>query len=669
MKKTIIYILLFFFCFQSKATNHYWATSGSDANPGTIGSPYQTITKFNSVFSSFSPGDSCLFNRGDVFNGEVIISRSGSSGSPIIIGAYGTGVNPIWSGLVTLSGWTNTSGNLWQSSSFSSLPICNMVLVNGVNIAMGRTPNTGFYTYQSAVGTTSISSTTSLNAGTLNWTGATCVFNAANYYSLNVKVNSANGDTLFYTTTNSNYPGKPGFGFFMENDIRTLDVQNEWYYDPSSGKMNMYSVGSPSGVQASFIDTMLYIRSKSYITFDHINIQGGNMYAVEVSSDHIIFNACNISFTGIDALAGYINAATSTGFIFQNGTISNTNNNAVNLESLFTGALITNNLIKNTGVQPGMGGNGAGNYANYMGVQLHGPGSIAQYNEVDSSGYHGIAIYGNGTEALNNLINVFNLVHIDGAGLYTWVGAGNTPFTGMKMLNNIILNGAGSNSGTTQTGTVVSHGIYTDDVSTGIEIGGNTCAGNAYSGLYLHNAISDNVHDNTFFNNGYAQVLFASYDASNPIRSTTFKNNIMFCYSSTQKAASFESRTTDIPSFFTVADSNYYARPIDDNLTIETIAGATTLQKTLASWQSYSSQDAHSNKSPKTITLLSDLRFDYNPTTSSDFISLPNAYIDVRNVSYPSSITLGSYGSSVLINNGTASPVIYLRLRGQVIVK
>ena len=80
------------FGFAANATTYYFSASGDDANNGTSASaPWKTLAKFNSVFSSLSPGDNILFNRGDVFYGGIAISRSGSSGSPIAIGAYGSG--------------------------------------------------------------------------------------------------------------------------------------------------------------------------------------------------------------------------------------------------------------------------------------------------------------------------------------------------------------------------------------------------------------------------------------------------------------------------------------------------------------------------------------------------------------------------------------------------
>ena len=90
--KSLLLLPFIFFGFTANATNYYISSSsGNDANAGTSpGSAWQSLAKLNSTFNQFIPGDSILFKRGDTFYGSITISRSGASGSPITIGAYGT---------------------------------------------------------------------------------------------------------------------------------------------------------------------------------------------------------------------------------------------------------------------------------------------------------------------------------------------------------------------------------------------------------------------------------------------------------------------------------------------------------------------------------------------------------------------------------------------------
>jgi len=127
---------------------------------------------------------------------------------------------------------------------------------------------------------------------------------------------------------------------------------------------------------------------------------------------------------------------------------------------------------------------------------------------------------------------------------------------------------------------------------------------------------------------------------------------------------------TDIGSFG-VMDSNYYARPLDDSLTIQCIThqfnvGATQVRKnyTLTAWKSAYAKDKYSKKSPKTfpVTINPDdsIKFVYNATNAAKTFSLPGTYIDIKNVKYTNSITLQPYASAVLLvyKTGTASPVV-----------
>src|SRR5665811_728715 len=115
----------------ASATDYYVSSSGNDANNGISSStPWKTIAKVNSAFSLMKPGDRILFNRGDTFYGTIIVTKSGSAGSPITIGAYGTGNNPIITGFTTISGWKNEGGGIDSKIITSESSTNNIVTVN-----------------------------------------------------------------------------------------------------------------------------------------------------------------------------------------------------------------------------------------------------------------------------------------------------------------------------------------------------------------------------------------------------------------------------------------------------------------------------------------------------------------------------------------------------------
>ena len=167
---------LFFLVFSTlaSATTYYISSAGNDAANGlSDATSWRSIAKLNSVLPTLKPGDRILFKRGDTFYGSLKISKSGSAGSPITIGAYGTGKRPVISGFTTISSWTNENGGIYSKViTCASSP--EMVTIDGVQKAMGRYPNQGWLFNNGHSGDTSISCP-DLNSSVINWTGAEVV--------------------------------------------------------------------------------------------------------------------------------------------------------------------------------------------------------------------------------------------------------------------------------------------------------------------------------------------------------------------------------------------------------------------------------------------------------------------------------------------------------------
>ncbi len=641
-------LVLIIFCPASNATNYYISSSGNDANSGTsTGAAWKTVSKVSG--HTFSPGDQILFNRGDVFYGSITIASSGTSGNPITFGAYGSGANPVITGFTNVTAWTNLGSNIWESTSaLSTLSTCNMVVINGVNTAMGRTPNTGYYTYSSSNSTSLTSS--SLNSSTINWTGAQAVIKKERYIIDRSTITSAFGSTINYSS--SSYTGHPNWGFFIQNDSRTLDQQNEWYYNPSTKKIRVYSTSAPTDVKISTHDTLLYAVNRSYIIIDGVDFTGGNQQAFYLGNfSHSIVQNCNFDFN-YNTITGYQLGSGSSNFTIDNCTFNHTNNNAISLPSEFAGTTITNNLIKNSGVIVGMSGSGDGQA---QGLNVTGANYLIQYNEIDSTGYVALGFNGSNVLCKNNFVNYFCTLKDDGGGIYT----GN-PQSGVVISNNIVLNGIGNDEGTNSSNNGKASGIYCDDNSSGMTILNNSVANVAYAAIFLHQANNITVRGNTTYNNEIGLLVDA--DNSSYTTNINCKQNI-FVAKTTGKSLTLQNqlsiwfRTThttgnDIRNFGTV-DSNYYARPFDDNLTIMgTVYTVADNSYSVSSWRTYSGFDLNSNKSPKTISDINDLRFEYNSTASSITIILDGSYIDVKNSVYNGSVTLAPYTSIVLIRNG-----------------
>lgn len=78
--------------------NWYVSNDGADSNDGSIGSPWQTLDKVTTeqgVSGDIDIGDNIYFNRDDTFVGELDLRKGGTEADPMVIGAYGTGADPI----------------------------------------------------------------------------------------------------------------------------------------------------------------------------------------------------------------------------------------------------------------------------------------------------------------------------------------------------------------------------------------------------------------------------------------------------------------------------------------------------------------------------------------------------------------------------------------------
>ncbi len=107
---------LFLSCLAS-ATTYYVDPAGSNGNDGlSPATPWRTLLKVG--ISTFQPGDVILFKRDGVWNEWLTPPSSGAAGNLIKFDAYGNGRPPEFTGyFATLaSQWTNTSGNVWQTT-------------------------------------------------------------------------------------------------------------------------------------------------------------------------------------------------------------------------------------------------------------------------------------------------------------------------------------------------------------------------------------------------------------------------------------------------------------------------------------------------------------------------------------------------------------------------
>ncbi len=636
-KFSLILFFIIILCQTVDATDYYVSSSditANDSNSGTSPTtPWKSISKVNSMFSSLQPGDRILFNRGDTLYGTIKITKSGTAGSPITLGAYGEGLKPVITGFVTLTGWKN-EGNGIFSVVVTSEARTNVVIVDNVQFGMGRYPDSGYLIYETYSGSNSI--TDNDLPSNPDWTGAEAVIRLNDWALNRNKINSHINHTINYTSYGVAESGMVNHGYFIQNDLRCVTKTNEWYHSSSDGKLYIYGDPTLKEVKMATINNIVYCNGYDYITIDGLAFEGSISDAINFpnGSTNIIIQNSHINFSGKDGV--FINNSGKN--LIDNNIIENSGEAGIFIKSS-NHDIITNNTITSSGTIAGIGNTGTF----LSGIYLRGDDELVQYNNIISSASNGIAFWGNRIEILNNFFNNSLLLLNDGGALYT----GGSTYTGRIIEDNIILNTIGDPKGTSTT-YHRAHGIYLDEFSANIEVSQNTIAHSGICGIKLHKAHDNIIKNNITFNNWEGIGLYNSLSTSTIYNNDIF-SNIFFAKTTSQYSFRIQTSTNDIIKFGK-ADLNYYVRPIDDDDVVSTYQPSTgNKNRTLENWQSFTGQDLNSHKSPIAITDVNTILFEYNATKTDKTVTLSKPMIDVTGKKYTGSVTLAPYTSVILM--------------------
>ena len=661
--KQILSLILIFIYLNVQATNYYFSQSTGDdtrtaaqaQNPAT---PWKSLTKFNSYFSSFASGDSALFQRGDVFYGSVTATKSN-----VYVGAYGTGNAPIWTGLSLVSAWDAPVSNIYTSTAAAStLSTCQILVVNNANTAAGREPETGYWTIATTNGSTTITdgniSTSIVSANN----GSQAVIRELMYEINRRTITNVSGTTITFSAGNP----ATGWGFFLQNDVKLCDNQNEWAYDTSTKKLSIYSTSLPTSVYIPTIETGFDLQGYSNIKIEGINFRGYNSYGVNLNSgvrsqSNVTITNSQFNLIGSDGIYAYPNSGILT---VTSNLFSECNNKGVNAASSET-ATISYNILNNIGNIAGMGQNGDDSYT---GIVANGDNSTVSFNNITNAGYCGIRWDGNSTTITRNYVKNTTYIKDDGGAIYCFsVQAGNVPFpqTTRTVSYNTVIDFPGAAAGSGIAGyKYQGAGIYMDGQSANINVTGNV-VGNLNSvttgnyGIFQNGGRYINTNGNTVYNCRQAMYVTKVSNGGGSLNNATIINNI-FCSPTTvtdcdtkNKAGEFLFDSTANPIAYN-ASNNVYANPLNTNSTIYGRYSSGQCY-TLAQWQTATGVESGSTTSPTTVSDTTKILFLTNPTSGAVTTSLGVSCIDLRNNPYAGTITLQPYTGAILLKTGTAN--------------
>ena len=616
-------ILIAFFLLLTcsvSARDFYIAANGNNSNSGlSATAPWQSISKLNASFASIVAGDNIYFRRGDTFYGVIIVAKSGASTKPITFSAYGTGAKPIITGFVKPSSWVAVSSGIYQTYVPGAKTTLNMVSMNNVPKALGRYPNAnaangGYLNYESFSGSTSI--TDNQLTSTINWTGAEVVVRKKLWVLDRGKITAHSGTKLTFTNTNnSTYTGTNGYGYFIQNDARTLDQLGEWYYKPSTKYLQMYfGTASPSAysVKVSTIDTLVRLVSRSYINFNNLVFEGANGNAIYGTSGSYI-NIQNCDF--LNAGVGAINLQSMSNVLVENCTTNYMMSNAIIVNSnKVSNVTIRGCTVKNTGTLPGMGLSNGNSYKAILGTALS--NLLVEYNKVDTTGYVAIEFQGSNVNIRYNVVNYFDFIKDDAGGIYTYSSGSDaspgTTYTNRTISNNIVMNGAGAPFGRNSSTKFVT-GIYLDGRTTNVNILNNTVFNNGKNGIHCNNPNYVTVRGNTSFNNLNAMSVMR-WATLGTIKGLSIKGNTFYPKIPEQRGLYYtnsglnEPGATSVKTALTnigVIDSNTYSmiNPTAFNFEIYGSTGGPLIQTSPLSLEGWRSNSTHDMKGKKPAKL------------------------------------------------------------------
>jgi len=656
---------------QVVGTTYHVKTNGNDSASGwSDADAWKSLDKVNK--STFSPGDSILFKRGDQWRGMVEITDSGSNGLPITVADYGSGKKPVINGAIPVSGWSVYSGAVYQASVSNTI---QQLFLDGVPLMLARHPNSGYLFVDTKLSSSQFVDSELPDWG---WMGARVHSKSANWILRSDRDISAYDPVSHRVTLEANGSISATWGYFINNAFDALDSPGEWYLDSSNHTLYVWlpDGGNPTDhlLEGSTYDHGIRINNRSYLNIRNLEIR----YPVKngVTSDpksaahrkcwmgtDILIDSVDVYYpdrTGI-RIVTYLWDSENCGVLpqgwyggrnitIQNCTVEGANEYGMNL-SLYDTSVVSNNVIRDVGRFDRLNVTGLGQTTVAgSGLRLRGNGALVVHNRIEDVGRRGIDFGGLYQTIKNNVIIRPVKTVADAGGIYAF----RTASTGTVIRGNIILDAVGDISGSPWT-TQFGMGIYIDHGITDVIVESNTVAGSTADGILIQNCTNFNIVGNVCYNNAVdrtdrGEILLANTGPH------TLQSNILFATRSNRHAFKKSSGVS-----LSSSDHNVFANPYtresggsgNDSLIYD---GGTGYW--LSDWQAFSGLDTHSSIHPVEFETNEAWRsvLLYNDTQSDkDFILAGGPYIDLYGDSVGSPVTLSPFSSTIVLNTGASN--------------
>lgn len=456
------------------------STSGLDANPGTLAAPLRTIEEAATLAQ---PGDT-VYIRGGTYRETVTPARSGLASAPITFKPYNSEQVYV-SGADAITGWTNYNGNIYQAPMSWDLGTGNNeIFVNGQIVNEARWPNTqqishipfatASWTSTSSLPTAYMMPSTAtlgasgLPSGAGAWVGATIHFGAGQDWVIQTGtvLASSSGQLTFSFEHLTNWENPAaGMKFYLTGTFQALDSPGEWYRDPTTGKLYLWTPTSNNPnfdtIQAKHRQFAFELSNRSYIDIFGINVVSASI-DTNAASNHLLIsniNATAVSQAMLDPVPwDDKNRQDTTGIllngynnVLQNSTISYSSGDGVFVSGSYN--TVQNCTISNVDYAGG----------DESGIEVSGAHQQIFGNQIYYAGRSGIIdSFTSANQIEYNTIHDIGLQTTDLGGIYDWGSTGGGTIIAYNTLYNIRTGGFGG------------CGVYLDNGSQGFIVHDNT---------------------------------------------------------------------------------------------------------------------------------------------------------------------------------------------------
>jgi len=482
--------------------------------------PWNSLSHLNTLLSSSTvglPGDTILFQRGDLFVGSLVVSQK----SQVAFGSFGSSSSPaVLTGAVSSSfSWSVSKGSIFVTPSTfdASSGVVSAVYIDGsTRLNLARWPNQQSGTVLSPIvsritkvsgnGQTTFKDSSNKKPSRY-WNGATIKWRSSQYtYDISVvkkHKGSKKSGSKITIDKKIDIVGSfmTGYGYWLENLLSELDYPGEWFYDSAQKRLYLWAPQSddPSNhlVEAVVHDHGIKVTGSSRITISGLAFTKYSQSGVWIEGDTTAsgnsIQGC--SFDTIEQVGVFFETPSTT---VSGNTVNNVFGVGINAEG--SNSVISTNTISNIGLVRAVCGKLNCGTGILLGVDS--TSNIVKQNVLSSLGYLGIRFDGTKHTIDSNVVTKCTQTLSDGGGIYAW----GTYSSNSQIINNIVYDCYGNTDTCAPQTDPIAHCLYFDDYVSSMRASGNTLFNCYSSSVFLHDCSFVTVENNVLFNSTSTQI-------------------------------------------------------------------------------------------------------------------------------------------------------------------